>query len=437
MSRAPSAEEAAPPAEQPPATEPAADQRFPLPNLRDRLPAELEDEFQAALGDESLDELMGGDALGDEQVLEEDSRHLGRIVAVHHDDVFVELGSREQGCVSIRQFDEPPEVDATLEVVVRRFNPEDGLYELTIPNRAVSVEDWSDIEEGMLVEAHVTGHNSGGLECEVNHLRGFIPVSQIALYRVEDLEQFVEQRFPCLVTEANPQRRNLVLSRRAVLEREKAEAREKLLASLEPGQIHEGVVRKLLDFGAFVDIGGLDGLLHVSQLSWGRVNHPSEVLEEGQTIKVKIEKIDRATGKIGLAYRDMLENPWDGADRRYPANSIFEGTVTKLMEFGAFVELERGLEGLVHISELSHKRVWRSSDVVHEGDKVQVMVLSVAPDAQRISLSIRQAVEPPEPVKKEDEPEPLPEKPRKHRRPDRPLKGGLGRSTGGGFGLKW
>ena len=435
-------EETAPAAEAAPPVQPPPDSggRFPLPNLRDQLPSDLEDEFNRALGDESLDELLGDGSAAEQAVLEEESRHTGRVVAVHGDDVFVELGSREQGCVSAKQFEQPPEVGAELEVIVQRFNAEEGLYDLALPNRAMDVDDWADIEEGMLLDARVTGHNAGGLECEVNRLRGFIPVSQIALYRVEDLAQFVDEKFTCLVTEANPERRNLVLSRRAVLEREKAEAREKFLASLEPGQVHEGVVRKLLDFGAFVDIGGLDGLLHISQLSWGRVSHPSEVLEEGQTIKVKIEKIDRESGKMSLAYRDMLENPWDGADRKYPANSLFEGTVTKLMEFGAFVELERGLEGLVHISELAHKRVWRPSDVVHEGDKVQVMVLSVDTEAQRMSLSIRQAIEPPEPAKKEDEsePEPPPEKPSKRKRPDRPLKGGLGRSSGGeGFGLRW
>ena len=325
-------------------------------------------------------------------------------------------------------------------MVVRRFNAEEGLYDLSIPNAAMDVDDWSDVKDGMIVEARVTGHNTGGLECEVGHLRGFMPVSQISLFRVEDLAQFVDEKFTCLITEANPDRRNLVLSRRAILEREKEEAREKLLASIEPGQIHEGVVRKLMDFGAFVDIGGIDGLLHISQLAWHRVEHPSEVLSEGQTIKVKVEKIDKATGKMSLGYRDMLQSPWDGADRRYPVTGLVEGTVTKLMEFGAFVELERGVEGLVHISELSHKRIWRPSDAVQEGDKVEVVVLSVDTEAQRISLSLRQATAEPEPVKKEgdDEPAPLEESKKKHHREPGTLKGGVGKATGGDkFGLKW
>lgn len=412
----------------------------PLPNLRQGLTPDLEEEFQAALGDAPVDELLSAGERAGRETLEPDSRHTGRVVAVQRDDVFLELGGREQGCLPLAQLDKPPAVGDQLEVVVGRFNAEDGLYEVRMPEAAVDVDEWADIEEGMIVEARVTGHNTGGLECQVNQLRGFIPVSQIALYRVEDLEQFVEQKFPCLVTEANPRRRNLVLSRRAVLEREREEARERLWESLEPGQVHEGVVRKLMDFGAFIDLGGVDGLLHVSQLSWGRVNHPSEVLSEGQTIRVKIEKIDRESRRISLAYREMLENPWDTAAKKFPEGGVFEGTVTKLMDFGAFVEMEPGVEGLVHISELSHRRVWRPADVVKEGDRVEVLVLSVDPEAQRMSLSIKQ-LQQPEPEKKakteSDEPgEPVRKK--KRRQPTGPLKGGLGRSAGGEqFGLKW
>jgi small subunit ribosomal protein S1 len=415
---------------------------FPPPNLRDRLSPDLESEFDQALNGASLDELMRGEAtLAADTVLEPESRHTGRVVAVRRDVVFLELGSREQGCVPVQHFAEPPAPGTAVEVIVQRFNAEDGLYDLMLPGTAADISDWEDLNEGMLVEAHVTGHNTGGLECEVNHIRGFIPVSQVAIYRVEDLAQFVGQHFTCLVTEANPMRRNLVLSRRAVLEQEKEEARKKFLESLAPGQIHEGVVRKIMDFGAFVDIGDVDGLLHVSQMDWVRVNHPSEVLSEGQKIRVKIEKVDPATGKIGFSRRDLLDNPWDGAGIKYPPNSIIRGKVTKLMEFGAFVELERGVEGLVHISELSPKRVWRTSDVVHEGEEVEVLVLSVDSEAQRISLSMK-ALAKPEPTKKDEAAEAeaaTPAKPGKPRRQrSEPLRGGLGKSAGGeSFGLKW
>jgi small subunit ribosomal protein S1 len=357
--------------------------------------------------------------------------------------VFVEFGGREQGCIAARAFEEnPPQVGAEIEVVVQRFNSEEGLYDLSLPGATVDLGNWDEVREGMLVDAQVTGHNTGGLECEVNHIRGFIPVSQISLYRVEDLAQFVGQRFTCLISDANPARKNLVLSRRAVLEREKEENKQTFFASLAPGQIYDGTVRKLMDFGAFVELGnGVDGLLHVSQLSWSRVKHPSEVVQEGQSIRVRIEKIDPETGRIGLSYRDMLENPWTAAAGKYPHNSVVRGKVTRLMEFGAFVELEPGIEGLVHISELSHKRIWRASDVVKEGEEVEVLVLNVNPEAQRMSLSIK-GLSKPEPTKKEKEEveeAEIPATAKKSSRPsNQPLKGGLGKASGGeSIGLKW
>ncbi len=416
---------------------------FPPPNIRDRLPPALEEDLQEAMGDASLDELMAGsETVSSQPQLEAESRHTGRVIAVQRDDVFVELGGREQGIVPLKQFAElaePPEPGTALDVIVARFNREEGLYELMLPHASANIGDWADLAEGMTVEARVTGHNTGGLECEVNRIPGFIPVSQISLYRVEDLAEFVDQKFICLVTEANPERRNLVLSHRAVLEREREQARQELLDSLKPGQIREGVVRKLMDFGAFVDLGGVDGLLHVSQLGWGRVNHPSDVLTEGQTIKGKVEKVNRENNRISLGYRDMLENPWTNVESKYPVNSVVNGTVSKLMEFGAFVQLEPGVEGLVHISELSHKRVMRTSDVVSEGDEIEAVVLSVDAEAQRIGLSMKDALPAPKPTKDEDdsarEPDPPAKRPKKS---TKPLMGGLGRPTGGDeFGLKW
>ena len=352
----------------------------PGPCGEDTFPQDMDAELQPGPCDTSFDALMrGGDVLGNEEALEPESRHTGRVVAVRRDEVFLDLGGREQGCVPLRQFAKPPKPGDTVEVVVQRLNADDGLYDLRLPDAAADVSDWDDLHEGMLVDAQVTGHNTGGLECEVNHIRGFIPISQVAIYRVEDLAQFVGQRMTCLITEANPMRRNLVLSRREVLEREKEEARAETprLAPARPGPRGRGAeahgLRRLRR------LGGVDGLVHVSQLAWGRVNHPRDVLAEGQKIQVKIEKIDRDTGKIGLSYRDLLENPWTRPAAKYPPHGVVHGKVTKLMEFGAFVELEPGVEGLVHISELSHKRVWRASDVVHEGDEIDVMVLSVNP----------------------------------------------------------
>jgi small subunit ribosomal protein S1 len=412
----------------------------PLPNLRQRQ-AELEQELDQLMDGASLDDLIASsETVTQQPSLEPESQHTGRVVAIRRGDVFIELGGREQGVIPQRLMPEPPEVGKTLTVVVQRFNPEEGLYDLSIPNTAAAVADWGDLSQGMIVEAKITAHNTGGLECEVNHIRGFIPVSQIALYRVENLEEFVGQQFTCLVTEADPRRRNLVLSRRALLEREKEEARQRIFESLAVGQVHDGVVRKIMDFGAFVDIGGVDGLLHVSQLSWARVKHPSDVLQEGQAVRVRVNKIDPVTNKISFGYREMMENPWTQAAAKYPVNSVVKGTVTKIMEFGAFVQLEPGIEGLVHISELSNKRVWRATDVVQPDQEIEAIVLAVDAEAQRISLSMKLLAKRAEPEKKaEPEPAEAAPAPRAVRsKPVAPLKGGVGRSAGGDhFGLKW
>jgi small subunit ribosomal protein S1 len=236
-----------------------------------------------------------------------------------------------------------------------------------------------------------------------------------------------------------------VLSRRAVLEREQAEAKQQLLSQLNVGDVREGVVRNIRDFGAFVDLGGVDGMVHVSQMSWDRIKHPSEVLTVGQKVKVKIQKIDPETHKISLAYRDLFESPWTNASSKYPVTS--KGTVSKIMDFGAFVKLEPGIEGLVHISELSYKRVHRVGDVVQEGQQVEAKVLSVDPENQRISLSIKVLGPPPEPPKstKSDPSSAAPEaagapvaEPPKKKQRKVPLQGGLGRSPmGDKLGLKW
>lgn len=423
-----------------PVETPPAGKKVEVPNIRERLPIELELEVEEALGGVSLAEMIEpGAVAAPAGELQPESRHHGRIASIHRDNVFVDLGGRNQGVLSLRQFPVAPEIGTVVEVIVARFDPEEGLYQIALPGAAVDVADWSDLATGMVVEAKITGHNKGGLECDVNHIRGFIPAGQISLFRVEDLSQFVGESMTCVVTEANPERRNLVLSHRAVIEREKAEAKTKLMSELAEGQVREGVVRSLQDYGAFIDLGGVDGLLHVSQLSWQRVKHPSEVLQIGQTIKVLVRKIDPESGKISLAFRDLSENPWTMAPSRYPATSIHDGTVSKIMDFGAFVELEPGVEGLVHISELSHGRVFRVRDIVSEGQQVQVKVLSVDTDQQRISLSMKALQAKAEPKKAEPEPEEAEPvaaaQPARHKGP---LKGGLGRSTGGEqFGLKW
>ena len=422
--------------------------KYPLPNVRDQLPPELEQELQAALGDESIESIIEGSssvgATGAE--LAPETKVTGTVAKVHRDDVFLELGGRNQGLLPLKQFEKstPPEVGSQLEVVVSRFDEEQGLYEVTLPTAAVSVGNWDEVEVGQIVEVTITGSNKGGLECQIAGIRGFIPMGQISIYRVENAEEYVGKKLSCVITEANRSRRNLVLSHRALMEREKKELREKLLAELAPGQIREGVVRNLQSFGAFVDLGGVDGLIHVSQLSWDRVNHPRDVLQEGQTVKVRIEKINPDNGKISLVYRDLAESPWKNVPSKYATGTTVKGHVTKLMQFGAFVKLEPGVEGLIHISEMGHGRVNRPGDVVSEGQEVDVKVLSVDPEAQRIGLSLKALIpQPDESEPKTDADDPIPseeelQKIQKKRKADKHLKGGISSPSGGEkFGLKW
>jgi small subunit ribosomal protein S1 len=423
----------------------AAPAKFPPPRLEPKLSADMQQELDAALGDVSIDELMAGSQPSTTEELAEGAKVTGRVISAGGENVFVDLGLRHQGVVAAKQFAEQlPEVGAELTALVSRFDAEEGLYELVLAGTAVDVSAWEEVSEGMVVDAVVTGHNKGGLECEVSRLRGFMPMSQISLYRVEDVEEYVGQRFACVVTEVKPERRNLVLSRRAMLEREQAEEKKRLLEELEVGQIREGIVRRLQPFGAFVDLGGVDGLIHISQLSWDRVQDPSEVLEVGQQIKVRVNKINPETGKIGLGYRETFENPWSKAAEKYKPRDRVTGTVSRLMDFGAFVKLEPGVEGLIHISELDHKRVFRSADVVSEGQQVDVMVLSVDAPGQRIALSLKALQE--KPVRESKRPgqddaaaeAAAAEQSRRKKVHDPNLRGGINRhSDGQQFGLKW
>jgi ribosomal protein S1 len=416
---------------------------YPPPNIRDQLTPDMEAEFEAALGDVSFDTLMqsGTSSEAVPELLPE-ARVKGRVAMISREDVFVDLGGRNQGIVPLRQFDEPPAEGAEVELIVVRFDEDEGLFELSRPTAAVDVGNWDEVREGQIVEVTVTGSNKGGLECQIANIRGFIPMGQASLYRVENPEEMVGQRLACVVTEANRDRRNLVLSHRAVMERERNAKRDKLMAELAPGQIREGIVRSLKDFGAFVDLGGADGLIHVSQLSWDRVKHPSEVVEVGQKVKVRVERFDKDTGKLSLSYREVGENPWQKAATKYLVGSRVTAPVSRVMDFGAFVKLEPGIEGLIHVSELAHGRVFRVSDVISEGQEVEVKILSVDEEKQRIGLSLKALLPPPEKAgekKVADEDMPLPaDAPKPPRKKPEQLKGGIGGPSGGEkFGLNW
>jgi len=421
--------------------------RVAVPNLRASLEDDLEEDFQAALEGIEVDTILATAAPAKSAAaLEPGARVTGTVVSVGPDTAFVDLGGRRQGALKLIGLDGNPEIGQTIELSIGTFNEEDGLYDVGPANRAIAVEDWSQLEAGMIVAAKITAANKGGVECDVAGLRGFMPASLVSNWRIENLEEMVGQTVEALVTEIVPAARRLVLSRRAVLERQAADARSKMLETLEIGDLLDGIVRSVRDFGAFVDVGnGVDGLVHVSQMSWDRVKTPTEVLEVGQKVRVAVKNVDRQTGKIGLSIRDTVESPWKSAAEKYHVGAAVRGIVSRIAQFGAFVKLEPGVEGLVHVSELAHRHVHSVSSVVREGEAVECKVLTCDPDQQRISLSIKALATPPAlpagkagdasaPEEPEIEETPLPPL----KKSNVPLKGGLGRqSDGAKFGLKW
>ncbi|MCH7988836.1 MAG: S1 RNA-binding domain-containing protein [Planctomycetes bacterium] len=406
---------------------------------------DLDAEIEAALSSGSLEspstEIQTStddvDSLLEEDALEEGTKLTGKIQSVHGDDVFLDLGSRSPGVVSSRQFEsgKKPVVGQIIEVVVSRVDHEEGLIQLNLPKGIRKARgNWEDLAAGQIVDCMVTKTNKGGLEVTVGSIRGFLPSSQVDLAYVSDLEQFVGQKLRVKVLEANPRKRNLVLSRRDFLLIERKESEEQLWKTLEVGLQFTGTVKSIKDYGAFVDIGGVDGFLHIGEISWSRINHPSEVLQDGQQIEVKVLTLDPEKKRISLGMRQLVPNPWTIASVNYPVESTVSGKITRITDFGAFVELEPGLEGMVHISELDHKRVRQVSDVLTVGQQINFKVLEVNPDRKRIGLSLKALVEKPEEqipagqTASEETPASMPKR-------NKPLKGGTGKPARKGGGL--
>lgn len=403
---------------------------------------DVDAEIDAVLGDISMDDVVATTEASVEEI-EPGTRVKAAVTKIHEDNVFVRLSGQSEGIATLHHFKDAPNEGDLVEIIVRGLNKEDGLYELAVPGASIGVADWDDITEGAVIDALVTGSNTGGLEVAINSIRGFIPASQIDRFRVEDFGAYINQKLTCVVVEVNPEKRKLVLSRRAILDRENEEKRKELLEELEAGQLRDGVVTKLMDFGAFVDLGGVEGLIHVSKVSWSRVKHPSEVLTVGENVRVKIEKIDENANRISLSHRDTLEHPWKGIDTQFAVNDIVKGTVTKIADFGAFVKIAPGIEGLVHISELAYQRVAKVSNVVNEGQELEVKIQSIDPQSQKISLSHKACLAPPAPKQtsgKKEAAEAVEEPARDLVVPSsgEPLKGGTDRKSGGeGVGLNW
>lgn len=395
-----------------------------IPPEVDDIGQDLESELAAALSDQGTQELPK--TLTDEEIaaeatteptatepqqtapageasdsLAEGDRLKGKVESINNDDVFIELGTRAlgvPGIVPLRQFgDKAPEVGQEVDVKITSIKESEGLIVLSLPRgRHKPAGNWDAVSAGQVVECVVNKSNKGGLEVNVGSLRGFLPASQADLYFVSDLEPFVGQKLTVQITEVNPKKRNLVVSRRKYLESEREEIQKELWEKLAVGQEVTGTVKNIKNYGAFVDIGGIDGFLHIGEISWNRIKHPKDALSEQQQINVKILKIEREKNRISLGMKQLQQDPWLAAEESYAKGSTVTGKVTRTTDFGAFVELEPGLEGLIHISELDHRRVKRVTEVLTVGQETSAKVLEVDLSRKRISMSLKALIDKPE-----------------------------------------
>ena len=326
--------------------------------------------------------------------LREGSIVTGTIQEIRPQVVLVDIGYKSEGAISISEFeDEEIEVGDQIEVLLERLENDEGIVVLS-KEKAAHKQNWDKIvgvyRDGGLVKGKVKSVVKGGLMVNVG-VEAFLPGSQVDIIPPRDLNEYVGKVYEFKIVKVNDDRKNIVLSRREVLEAERADQRQRFLETVKEGDKVEGIVKNITDFGAFVDLRGMDGLLHITDMSWGRVNHPSEMLHIGQSLEVVILEVDREKERVSLGLKQMTDNPWADIERKYPINSHVKGRVTKLLPYGAFVELEKGVEGLVHVSELSWvKRITRPSDVLKLDQEIEAVVLSISVKEQKISLGVRQ-----------------------------------------------
>jgi len=323
----------------------------------------------------------------------------GKVVRIDKDEVLVDIGYKSEGVIPSHELSIRKSVDASEEVelgeevdaLVLTKEDQDGRLILS-KKRARFEKAWRRIEgaaeSGEPVEGTVIEVVKGGLIIDLG-VRGFLPASLVDIRRVQNLDDFLGQKIECKVIELNRSRNNVVLSRRAVLEEERKEVRQQILDRLQPGQVVEGAISNIVDFGAFVDLDGIDGLIHISELSWSHVNHPSEILNIGDVVPVKVLDIDRDRQRISLGLKQTQEDPWQRVMDTYSVGDVLEGKVTKVVSFGAFVEILDGVEGLVHISELAQHHVENPREVVSQGDSVKAKIIEVDAERRRLSLSLK------------------------------------------------
>jgi len=343
---------------------------------------EMEQSFEA-LFEESLQALNVGDVVK------------GTIVQVNPDSVIVDVGFKSEGVIPLSEFfDEKGaltvKVGDVFDVLVERTESETGLISLS-KEKADRQKIWNSLEEGAVVEGRIVSRIKGGLSVDIG-VNAFLPGSQVDLRPVRNLDKLLGESFQFKIIKLNKRRGNIVLSRRVLLEDQRENLRSDTLKTLEEGQVIEGVVKNLTDYGAFIDLGGIDGLLHITDMSWGRVSHPSDILAVGDKIKVKVLKFDREKERVSLGLKQIAPDPWLDVEQKYPVGIRVKGKVVSLTDYGAFVELEEGVEGLIHVSEMSWtKRIKHPNKVLNIGDEIESVVLALDIPNRRISLGLKQA----------------------------------------------
>jgi len=343
---------------------------------------EMEQSFEA-LFEESLQALNVGDVVK------------GTIVQVNPDSVIVDVGFKSEGVIPLSEFfDEKGaltvKVGDVFDVLVERTESETGLISLS-KEKADRQKIWNSLEEGAVVEGRIVSRIKGGLAVDIG-VNAFLPGSQVDLRPVRNLDKLLGETFQFKIIKLNKRRGNIVLSRRVLLEDQRENLRSDTLKTLEEGQVVDGVVKNLTDYGAFIDLGGIDGLLHITDMSWGRVSHPSDILAVGDKIKVKVLNFDREKERVSLGLKQIAPDPWLDVEQKYPVGIRVKGKVVSLTDYGAFVELEEGVEGLIHVSEMSWtKRIKHPNKVLNIGDEVESVVLALDIPNRRISLGLKQA----------------------------------------------
>ncbi len=352
---------------------------------------------------DDFSQIYQSDGTATDQVYEANKIVDGRILRVDADQVLIDIGFKSEASIPRSEWHEhepEPQVGDSIKVLIEEL--EDGTVNVEDPTGLISISKtkadhilhWqriiSEVHEGEIVTGTVTRKIKGGLLVDIG-VPVFLPASQVDIRRPGDIADYIGRSVQCEVLKIDEQRRNIVVSRRSLIEKERQYAQQKLLAELKPGQIRKGVVKNIADFGAFVDLGGIDGLLHITDMSHTRINHPSDMVKIDQEIDVQVLNVDTEKVKVALGLKQMLPNPWDNVDEKYPVGSVHKGEVVNVMPYGAFVKLEPGIEGLVHISEMSWvKRVNHPSDLVRIGDEIEVAVLSVDRTGEQMSLGMKQ-----------------------------------------------